>query len=780
MDCFRETSRISLKTGAEIWRAGTTGLSHARGGGAASGGQSRQGARGTMSEPAREMDAVAKAARTGTPQTTGPNTTNFNALKSDHLFIVFSDTGEILGPDAQGVGIEREGVYLDDTRMLSRLRVLPAGLPPVFMKASVDRLNTTFETLVSNARFLDGTDAVAAQSFTLSHVRRLSHVLHDRLIFKSYHEEDIELPLVLELHADFLDVFEIRGVPRSDRGIVRPPRLDGRDVVLGYEAPDGHRMETRLTFDRDVVLEDGRVTIPVALAARGQVEMDWYVSFDREMPKGKRRVRRSYSAERESVETSIAEARFKRLALVETDNAGINTWLSRSAADLSMLLTETMEGPYPYAGLPWFATHFGRDGIITAMQTLWCDPSIARGVLGFLSARQATEASHESDARPGKILHEVRNGEMARLGKTPYALYYGGVDQTLLFVMLAARYFARTGDAAFVEHLMPSIDAALEWASTWGDEDRDGFVEYGTESPTGLRNQGWKDSVNAIFHEDGSIADGPIALVEVQAYHVDALRSAARLHRFFGNGAMAQELEARAEALVRLIDEAFWLRDLGIWAMALDGDKRPTRVVSSNAGHVLFAGATTSRRAEEALATLRRPDLLSGFGLRTVSTGSALYNPMGYHVGSVWPHDTSIVSAGAARYGDTKFASTLFGSLLSASSHFPERRLPELFCGFAKSEVPHAIPYVSACAPQAWAAGSPFLMIQSLLGIEIDTLKRTVSFRQPMLPQGVTLMTIRRLPIAGRRVDLNVRKAGVAATLEVVSAPEDMSFVFKR
>ena len=733
-----------------------------------------------MNEPAREIDALAEATRTGTPQTTGPNTTNFNALKSDHLFIVFSDTGEILGPDSRGVGIEREGVYLDDTRMLSRLRILPAGLPPVFMKASVDRLNTTFETLVTNSRFVAGDKAVAAQSLTLSHVRRLSHVLHDRLSFQSYHEEEIDIPLVLELYADFLDVFEIRGVPRSDRGLVLAPRLEGRDVVLAYEAQDGHRMETRVTFDRDVTLEKGRVVIPITLAARGRVQLDWYVNFDRDMPKGERRLRRSYSAERESVETSIADARFRRLALVETDNDGVNTWISRSAADLSMLLTETMEGPYPYAGLPWFATHFGRDGIITAMQTLWCDPSIARGVLGFLSARQATEASGETDAQPGKILHEMRNGEMARLGKTPYALYYGGVDQTLLFVMLAERYFSRTGDAAFVEHLMPSVEAALEWASTWGDEDRDGFVEYNTDSPTGLRNQGWKDSVNAVFHEDGSVADGPIALVEVQAYHVGALRSAARLHRFFGNGALAQELDARAEALVRRIDDVFWLRDLGIWAMALDGQKRPTRVVSSNAGHVLFADAATPRRAAEALTTLRRSDLLSGFGVRTVSTGSALYNPMGYHVGSVWPHDTCIVSAGAARYGDTRLASSLFGALLSASSHFPGRRLPELFCGFDKTEVPHAIPYVSACAPQAWAAGAPFLMIQSLLGIEIDALQRTVAFRQPTLPQGVSLMSIRRLPIAGRRVDLNVRKAGGAATLEVVSAPEDMSFVFKR
>ena len=726
------------------------------------------------------MDDPQEAMRTGTPQATSPSTVGFNALKSDRLFVVFSDTGEILGPGPHGGGIAREGVFVDDMRVLSRLRVLIGGRPPIFMQGNVDRLNTTYETQLANEGYADrdGVDT-PSQSILLTQTRRLGTGVHDRLSLRSFLDRDVVVPIAVEVHSDFRDVFEIRGVPRRDRGRDHAPIVEGRTLILRHEAPDGVILETQLIFDREFDWRDGLAHLEVALSACGRASLEWWVE-----PLGASDARAPHVATvataEEQTRSSVSEARFERLALVRTDDATTNAWLDRSAADLSMLLTETPQGLYPYAGLPWFATQFGRDGIITALQTLWCDPSIARGVLGFLAARQATHTDKTQEAQPGKILHEVRHGEMARLGQTPYALYYGGVDQTLLFVILAERYFARTADADFVRQLLPNIGAALDWAATWGDMDGDGFVEYRTDSATGLRNQGWKDSVNAVFHADGRLAEGPIALVEVQAYHVDALHGAARLHRAIGEPAEAAALEAQAEVLIRRIDQAYWMPDLGLWAMALDGDKAQVRTLSSNAAHVLFCGAGLPERNATAMQTLSARHFATGFGLRTVATGSAIYNPMHYHVGSVWPHDTSLAAAGAARAGRTDLAAALFADLRAAAAGFPDFRLPELFCGFDRREVSRASPYLSACAPQAWAAGAPFLMLQAVLGIEIDAVRRRIVFDRPALPDGVDLLCLRRLPLVGRRIDLNIRRARDGATLEVISAPKDTSFVFSR
>lgn len=710
----------------------------------------------------------------GTPIVTGPATEGFNALKGERLFVVFSDNGEILGPDGRGnEGVAREGVFLDDVRMVSHLRVLPGLVPPIFLAARVDRLNTTYETLLTNNAFSSGGRLIPERAFTLTWTRRVSDVVHDRIELRSYLEEDVFLPLKLVLHADFRDVFEIRGVPRMATGHVLKPSLRDDRLVLGYTAPDGKKLSTRFSFsrapDRDLVFD-------LHLAPRGRATLDWRIDFDRSgRPSGPAAA--NFDAETRT--GHVAAARYERLALIETTSPEVDAWLNRSAADLSMLLTETADGSYPFAGLPWFATIFGRDGLITALQTLWCDPGIARGVLGTLASLQAKDRDASREAQPGKILHEMRSGEMARLGETPYGRFYGGVDQTLLFVVLAERYFRRTGDELFLRRLMPSVEAALDWASGDGDPDRDGFVEYRTDSPSGLRNQGWKDSADAIFHADGSLLEGPIALLEVQGYHVAALRTGAALRRHFGDEAAAADMEQRAETLVDAIDHAFWCRDLGLWASALDGRKRPARVVASNAGHLLYAGAARKERVAEALETLSGSDLLTGYGIRTVSSRAALYNPMGYHVGSVWPHDTSILAAGAARYGDTGFAARLFNGLFAAARQFPDNRLPELFCGFDREDVGHAVPYVSACAPQAWAAGAPYMLVQALLGISIDATRRTIRFDRPALPEGISGMRLRRLPVLGRRVDLDLnRSQNGSATLEVVSAPSDILFAF--
>jgi glycogen debranching enzyme len=377
-----------------------------------------------------------------------------------------------------------------------------------------------------------------------------------------------------------------------------------------------------------------------------------------------------------------------RAAAVETSNEIFNEAVRRSVSDLYMLITDLPEGPYPYAGIPWFSAVFGRDALITALQSLWMDPSIARGVLAHLAANQAQHEDDAADAEPGKILHEVRQGEMAELGEVPFRRYYGSVDSTPLFVMLAGAYLERTGDVDFLQGLWPNVEAALAWIDEHGDRDGDGFVEYGRRTREGLVNQGWKDSHDSIFHADGSLAEGPIALVEVQGYVYAAKRAAAAIARRLGLEQRAAALDRQAEELRLRFDAAFWDEDLGTYVLALDGDKRPCRVRISNAGHALFTGIAPPHRAESVVRRLMGRTSFSGWGIRTVASSELRYNPMSYHNGSLWPHDNAMIAMGFARYGFARQAARVFEGLFDASIYIDLRRLPELFCGCARQRSP--------------------------------------------------------------------------------------------
>ena len=437
-----------------------------------------------------------------------------------------------------------------------------------------------------------------------------------------------------------------------------------------------------------------------------------------------------------------------------TSNEGFNAWMDRSWSDLRMMVTKTPHGQYPYAGVPWFSTPFGRDGLITAREMLWIEPGLARGVLAYLAATQADRVDESIDAEPGKILHETRKGEMAALGEVPFGRYYGSADATPLFVGLAGAYYERTGDRDFAVSIWPAVKRALGWIDRFGDIDGDGFVEYARRSRIGLVHQGWKDSPDAVFHADGELAEPPIALCEVQAYVFDAKQRAAVLAAVVGDNARADALRAEADAIRTRFETDFWIDDLQTYAIALDGAERPCAVRTSNAGHALFAGIASPARAARVVHGLLDPSGYSGWGIRTLDTRERRYNPMAYHNGSVWPHDNALIAAGCSRYGLKAEALEILTGLFDASQFFDLHRLPELFCGFHRRHQEGPTLYPVACAPQAWAAGAAFMLLEACLGLAIDAVNSQVVVRQPRLPDSLKEVRVQGVPLGGRTIDL--------------------------
>jgi glycogen debranching enzyme len=678
-----------------------------------------------------------------------PVSLNPFVLKHGDMLLVGDGHGDI-----HGAG---DGLFHDDTRILSRLRLSIAGKPLVLLGGAVGQDNVLFTAHLTNRSLppLGGPPMPEA----VVHVRRTRLLwrsrLYERVTLVSFGREEALVPLVLEFAADFRDMFEVRGARRPARGRVLPPIVAGDAVTLRHEELDGLPRTCVIAFcPAPASLSAQAAVFEAVVSAHGGTDIFVEAGIEPAGPPSRARFRAACARARYGMRSSR-----RRGATVGSSGRVFDEWLGKSRADLALLTTELATGPYPYAGIPWFSTAFGRDAVITALQMLWLDPTLAQGVLRFLAEHQATETLHFADAAPGKIMHETRKGEMARLRELPFGRYYGGVDTTPLFVVLAGDYADRTGDLALIGTLWPSLLAAMAWIEGQGDSDGDGFLDYARAADTGLANQGWKDSADSVFHADGGEAAGPIALVEVQGYVHAAFRAMAALARRRGEPEEGDRWAAKAEELRVAVERRFWLEELGTYALALDGAGRPCRVQASNPGHLLFSGLPAPDRAERVTAQLLGPGFSSGWGIRTLARGEARYNPMSYHNGSVWPHDTALCAAGMARYGARDGVARLLTEMFEAAVKF-DMRLPELFCGFARRTGEPPIAYPVACVPQAWASGSAFMLLQACLGLRIDGWRGEVHVDRPRLPVGIDRLTVRHLAVGESRVDLTFQRVG--------------------
>lgn len=685
--------------------------------------------------------------------TASPADERRRVLKHDDIFAVFDRFGDI-----QSIGLGEEGIYHGDTCFLSHHELQIEGVRPMFLNSTVKDDNGLFIIELMNPDLYPDTGNHIPKGEM--HVFRAKllwvNACYEHIRVANFGLKPIEATLSMEFGADFKDIFEVRGYNRERRGEDLQPELNDRELVLGYRGIDKVVRRTRIVCDPvPEKLTADRVDFRMSLPPKGEIHI--YVTIGCEPDAEAQYHLTDYFTAFTQVNSAVG-ARLNNRSKVVTSDPLFNNWIDRSTADLVMLTTSLKEGEYPYAGLPWYSTTFGRDGILTAREYLWIDPGLAKGVLAFLAAHQASEHDPIRDAEPGKILHEARKGELALLNEIPFRHYYGTVDATPLFVGLAGAYYERTGDLDFIRGIWDNVLRALYWIDHFGDRDGDGFVEYERYSESGLAQQGWKDSHDSVFHSDGQLADAPIALCEVQGYVYEAKLRAAHLAELLGDPALAKKLTEEAGKLKKHFNEAFWCEPIGTFALALDGKKQQCAVPSSNAGHTLWSGIATYEYAARIADQLLSEDFFCGWGIRTIPAKEVRYNPMAYHNGSVWPHDNAIIAEGMARYGFTGKAMAVFSALREASLYMDQNRMPELFCGFEKRPDEGPTLYPVACSPQAWAAASVFSLLQACLGLSFDPHKPEIRFRNPQLPPFLNTVEIRDLTINGATVDLLLQR----------------------
>jgi glycogen debranching enzyme len=695
-------------------------------------------------------------------------------LKHDDAFLVADPWGDF-SLQFQG----ELGFFLGGTRFLHFLELRLGRLRPLVLGRSISEDNLQVVVDLTNVEIGDARGSLAANAL---HVQRLvtlcGRQLFESFTVTSYQDSVLELPLELRFAADYADIFEVRGTRRPARGQPRPPEVAGGAVRLGYVGLDGIARTTELAFSlQPDVLTSELAVFRLRLAPQRPVRLTLVVTAGVEGQDAPRLTAMSEALRRLHEED---EAKSRETARITTGNAQLDAMLRRAAADLRMLQARTPDGPVAHAGIPWFATVFGRDSLIAALQLLPFDRRLAASTLRFLARHQAREDDAFLDAEPGKILHEYRTGEMANCREIPFIPYYGSVDATPLFLVLFGEYVRATGDLALARELWPAAERALAWMDGPGDPGGHGWIEYRRRSPQGLGNQGWKDAWDAVMHASGDLAEPPIALVEVQGYQYAARLALAYVAELLGVAGVGPACRERAARLRHRFAETFWMPEEGTYALALDGAGHRCEVVASNPAHCLWTGIVPAEHAPVLAKRLMADDLFTGWGLRTLGSRELRYNPMSYHNGSVWPHDNAIAAAGFRRYGLTEPLLAVMTGLFEAGREFEYGRLPELFCGFPRQARLGVTRYPVACAPQAWAAGAPFQLVAACLGLSLEPLENRVTLVNPVLPTWLPWIEIHGLRLGRSSLDFRVVHGREAASVELIGRQGDGELVVRR
>jgi len=689
-------------------------------------------------------------------------------------FAVFDRYGDI-----QPIGLGQQGLFHEETRYLSRFEMRITGQKPLLLSSSVQEDNVMLSVDLTNPDIeLPSGNLLAHGTLHIHRNKFLAEgACFDQITIRNFGAEVFEMELSFTFAADFADIFEVRGQKRERYGRTLPQETDHGWVILSYEGLDQIMRRARIRCSGvPSRTESGMIFVPIRLEPHQELVFSVDLICDSDGM-------HSPVLPREDVLHGVQKVRqHSPLAEIDifTSNEQFNDWLNRSRADLNMLLAQTKFGPYPYAGVPWFSTVFGRDGIITALELLWIAPEVARGVLSYLAAFQATEVDAERDAEPGKILHELRKGEMARLREVPFGRYYGSVDSTPLFLLLAGAYYERTADKEFLRSLWPNLMAALKWIDLYGDMDGDGFVEYARKTESGLLQQGWKDSQDSVFHKDGMLAEGPLALAEVQGYVYAAKLGISVAAEDLGEHELARRLRSEAETLRYRFSESFWSDELSMFALALDGEKRPCRVRSSNAGQCLFTGIASTTQASQMVGSFLAPELSSGWGIRTIASDEKRYNPMSYHNGSIWPHDNALIAFGCKDMPGKELGLRILTSLLDMSLFVDQHRLPELICGFPRLPGKAPTLYPVACAPQAWAAGAVFMTLQACLGLSIDARASKIRLQYTALPASLQRVEIHNLRVGAASLDLAFERYSESVGVNILRRTGNVEIVAQR
>ncbi|HTJ22835.1 MAG TPA: amylo-alpha-1,6-glucosidase [Gemmatimonadaceae bacterium] len=689
------------------------------------------------------------------------------ALTHDHVFVLVDRNGNIAPPGRCSLGL-----FEDDTRLLSYYELRGAGTDPVKLSAQVVQpYHAQIDLAVTDHAF-GGDPWDPKHAVYFKRELTVDDSLFERLTLTNYLVRPIDYWIELRVACDFADIFEVRGWKRNARGeFFRPELVDDRTIRFSYRGRDGKVIDSVVYFrDRPDVLEPHRARWSFRLEPGRPLELAWSIG-GRALERG-----RTFSVELDARRTRLAAEYDEWRAAGSrwsSDVEAFDNTLTRAIDDLRSLYIGSGDEAVISAGIPWYSTVFGRDSIITSLETMVLDPGIAVDTLRYLARHQGTHENAYTEEQPGRIMHELRRGELARSGEIPHVPYYGTIDATPLWLVLLDETWRWTGDLNLVRELLPNARRALEWIDRYGDLDGDGFVEYARTSARGLVNQGWKDSGDGVPYPDGTLPQPPIALIEVQGYVYDAKTRAAALFERTGDAETADRLRSEAERLRAQVLERFWIPELGTFALALDGEKRPIPTVTSNAGHTLWSRLADPARAVAIAQTLLSSDMFCGWGIRTLSARHPVFNPMSYHNGSVWPHDNALIVMGMSHYGLGPAALPVVDATRDAAAAADFNRLPELYCGMARNGARQPVSYPVSCSPQAWASGALFLMLQAVLGILPDAPANLLHIRNPVLPRGLQELTITNLRVGKSRVSLHFARRASRTLVNVLAVESD-------